>query len=174
MTEPTKITTPLEKGIPFILEMGTPYSMTLTNDERLTLTIKNPNEAKISCTVTEGAGEFWLYKNGKSLKNTYYLSSKPGFPTTVHLNTNTTLDEDSNGYIKVDKEEFDEESTKRSLALQYGVRRDDIEVKELKNEFKIAIPDSIWELYIAAGSYEDPNLNEHTFLVELLPPENDV
>ncbi len=189
MTEPTKITTPLKEGSPFILEMGTEYSISLKNDERLTLQIINPNEAQVRCAVIEGAGEFSLYKNGRILKNTYYLSSEPGYPTTICLNTSVTLDNSEAGTIysissTVKKEEYNQENIKRNIAIQYSVPQNKITIENAKNpdenpdnpdEYKLTviIPNSIWELYIAAGSYEDPDLNEHTFLVELLPPQKD-
>ena len=152
MPKTIKINTPLEEHAPFILQMGEQYSVLLDQDEALTLTILNPNQAKVSCTIESGAGEVSLFKNGErilSLKETYTLSTEPGLPTSVRLNTSTTSpDNDASRVIKVKKKEFD----KRKIARQYGVREKDIKVKSLKYEHKLMIPDSVWELYLVALS----------------------
>jgi hypothetical protein len=150
MPKTIKINTPLEGNSPFILQIGEIYSTILDQDQDLTLTIVNPNKAKVSCTVETGAGEVSLYKNGErllSLRETYTLSTEPGLPATVRLNTNiTSPDNDTSRVIKVKKEELD----KRKIARQYGVRENDIKVKSLKDTQKVTIPDSIWELYLVA------------------------
>ena len=150
MSKTIKIDTPLEENTPFILQIGNNYSTILNKDEDLTLTIVNPNNAKVSCTVESGAGEVSLYKNGErllSLKETYTLSTEPGLPTSVRLNTNiTSPDDDTSRVIKVKKKELD----KRKVARQYGVHENDIKVKSLKHEHKLIIPDSVWELYLVA------------------------
>ena len=168
MAKTIKIATPLEED--FALKKDKEYSVTLKNNEDITLQIINPNGAKVSCTVKEGTGEFSLYKNGVLLvsrEETYVLSKEPGLPTTIRLNTNSSLDDKTDRYIKLDKDEYyDEDSLKRSFARQYGVRGSDIEIKELKSEYKITIPDSVWELYIVAtGS------GKNTFKIKLLPAE---
>jgi len=168
MSKTIKIETPLDENSRYYLEIGEKYSTTIRYDERLTLTILNPNQAKVSCTVKAGAGQVALYKNGTrllSLADTYTLSTEPGFPTSIRLNTNTTLDEDTDREIVVPDEEFDEEGSRRSLSRQYGIPEGKIKVKSLKDKYKLIIPDdveSVWEVYLV-GSGSEAN----TFLVEV-------
>ena len=182
MSKITKISAPLEEDTPFFLQMGEIYSTTLKYDERLTLTILNPNEAKVRCTVESGAGEVSLYKNGTRLlrrEETYSLSTEPGFLTTVRLNTNVTSPGDSERVIEYDRKklakQFDvpqkaitKKFLTRNLARQYGVREGSIEEYSTKGGTKkLRIPDSIWELYIVAlGS------GENKFKVQLLPKKD--
>jgi len=47
----------------------------------------NPFGAKVRCEAKSGTGEISLYKNNKIIGPQYQISSEPGNPTAVHLNT---------------------------------------------------------------------------------------
>ena len=79
-----------------MLERGEERTVTLGNGEEYTLKIRKPQGGQVSCTIVSGAGDVSLYKKGKrlvKLKHTYSLSSEPGLPTTITLNTNAISDD---------------------------------------------------------------------------------
>lgn len=141
-----------------ILERGKEIIVALGNNEELTLEIKNPMGGQVSCTIIKGAGDVSLYKKGNrlvKLKDTYSLSSEPGLPTTITLNTN--IRSDDNGWeLLIQAHEPDLEENKSE-----------------QNEFKVnlLIPFGLHtvhhgdSLYIIARSY-DMTIKE---LMELNP-----
>src|SRR5262245_64536138 len=64
-----------------------------SKDNHLTVTLENPQGARVKCEVLSGTGEFSLYKNGRWVGNTYTLSTEPGFPKTIYLRTLTANEE---------------------------------------------------------------------------------
>ncbi len=72
-------------------------TVTLNYGEDLTLNLQNPNGSQLSCTIEQGSGDISLYKNNDrilKLNQTYFLSTEPGFPTTVILNIGATSADD--------------------------------------------------------------------------------
>lgn len=175
-----------DKENPATLKPGKEITVTLQKDEDHTLEFINPNGAQVLCTIEAGEGEISLYKNGvriTELSRTYSMSTKPGYPLIVSLNTNLTSPQDdverANTVIALDrdklsvqygvsKKKITEKYLRRKLGRGYGVPEASIEIRTLpkSNKKKLLIPDSIWEVYIVAVGAE-----ENRFKVELIPKE---
>ena len=171
---------------PVKLKLGKEVTITLQKNEDHTLEIINPNGAQVLCTIEAGEGEISLYKNGvrtTELSKTYLMSTQPGYPLIVSLNTNLTSPEEDvervNTTIVFDKDKLSaqygiskkkitEKYLRRRLGRAYGVPEASIEIQTSpkSNKKKLLIPDSIWEVYFWAYGSE-----ENRFKVELVPKE---
>ena len=187
-TEMSKINniTAIRNENPVNLKPGKDITITLQKDEEHTLEIINPNGAQVLCAIEAGEGEIALFKNGvrtTELSETYFMSTKPGYPIIVSLNTNLTSPEEDtkrvNTIIALDKDKLSkqygvnkkkitEKYLRRKLGRAYGVPEASIEIQTSpkSNKKKLLIPDSIWEVYFwAYGSMEN------RFKLELVPKE---
>jgi len=52
----------------------------------------NPQGAQVRCEAVAGKGEISLYKNNTKIGLPYQISSDPGHPTAIHLNTGNWVD----------------------------------------------------------------------------------
>lgn len=171
---------------PVKLKLGKEVTITLQKNEDHTLEVINPNGAQVLCTIEAGEGEISLYKNGvrtTELSKTYLMSTQPGYPLIVSLNTNLTSPEEDvervNTTIVFDKDKLSaqygiskkkitEKYLRRRLGRAYGVPEASIEIQTSpkSNKKKLLIPDSIWEVYFWAYGSE-----ENRFKVELVSKE---
>lgn len=131
---------------------------------------KNPMGAKIKCEAISGTGEIYLYKNDKKIGFQYQISSNPGPPTVVHLNTGSWGDLGQTGGSFTTSED----TTPLKVARMYGIPvkklmaangLTDRNVK-LVAGMQLTIPDSEWEIRIKELSPE-----KNKFRVGLLPYE---
>ena len=139
--------------IPFNLQKDEEYSITLQKNEYIALKIRNPNGAKVSCTVEKGAGEVLIKKNNRWIGSSYFLSIDSLYPTNVEFNTNTTSPEDveranNETVIAYDKAKFatkysvaqkdiNNKFLRNKLALEYGVRGADISFQPTKTNVRL-------------------------------------
>lgn len=171
---------------PVKLTLDEEITITLPKNEDHTLEIINPNGAQVLCTIEAGKGEISLYKNGvltTERRKTYIMSTEPGYPLSVSLNTNLTspeedvervntiiaLDKDKlSAQYRVNKKKITEKYLRRKLGRAYGVSEASIEIQTSpkSNKKKLLIPDSVWEVYFY--TYES---EENRFKVKLVPKE---
>ena len=126
----------------------------------------NPFGAKVRCEAVSGNGEIYLYKNNKKIGPPYQISSEPGNPTAVHLNTGNWVDA-----VTVTLQEGD---TLLKIARRWGVpikwlmaMNPSITNSDLIYPGQVLrIPPSEWEVWIKEIEPAKPGKNK--FKVKLL------
>jgi hypothetical protein len=123
---------------------------------------KNPRGAKVRCKAVSGAGEISLYKNNIKIGPDYHISTEPGPPTAVHLNTGNWNSPKTRTLAGGE--------TLLQIARQHGVTINNLlAANYLKKSgplypgMVLVIPDSEWEVWIKELA---PGKNK--FKVELL------
>jgi LysM domain-containing protein len=108
---------------------------------------KNPRGAKVRCEAVSGTGEIYLYKNNIKIGPQYQISSEPGNPTAVHLNTGNWGSPKTFTLSGGD--------TLLKVARQFGVSVNNIlAINNLRQSdplfpgMVLVIPDSEWEVWI--------------------------
>ncbi len=137
----------------------------LSGNEYHCWTFTNPEGVNVRCEAVLGTGETALYKNDRKVGESHIISSEPGHPTAIHLNTGKIVAA-SGGTHVVQSGEF-----LSRIARLYGVTLSElldtnrrINPDHLWIGQTLKIPDSRWEIWI-----KELAEGKHTFKVELVP-----
>ena len=128
----------------------------------------NPFGAKVRCEAKSGTGEISLYKNNKKIGPQYQISSEPGNPTAVHLNTGQWVKRPEAATVTLMQGD-----TLIKIARRFGVPiKNLLAINGLSKSnvyypgMSLRIPPSEWEVWIKEIEPAKPGKNK--FKVKLL------
>jgi LysM domain-containing protein len=127
----------------------------------------NPQGAQVRCEAVAGKGEISLYKNNTKIGLPYQISSDPGHPTAIHLNTGN--------WVKMSAAQtvIMQGDTLLKIARRFGVTIKNLRaINGLSKSgpvfpgMVLRIPPSEWEVWIKEIEPAKPGKNK--FKVKLL------